>query len=156
MEITVFLFINIFTKWKSSRWRSYYNMSVIKHLHAQLIQWYKDLNYENIKWYNIESDNKIFKRWEYFSYKIMYKNIFSLLLSAERSLFHISRRWMKSFLTYTQFLAAKSLWTSLFLWRYCIPLAIWSAISTTSCVVRALGGPSLLNLHLNKNLFMFL
>ena len=36
--------------------------------------------------------------------------------------------------TYTQFLAAMSLWMIRFLWRNCIPLIICNAMNTTCCV----------------------
>lgn len=79
-------------------------------------------------------------------------NINSWFLSAVYS----NSKTAKQIPTYTQFLAAMSLWKSRFLWRYWTPFATWSAISTTSWVVSALGGPSLLSLHLRRNLFMFL
>lgn len=61
--------------------------------------------------------------------------------------------------TYTQFRAARSRCTRRLRCKYWTPLAACSAISTTSWVVRALGGPSLLTLHLPvgpRNFFIFL
>lgn len=58
-------------------------------------------------------------------------------------------------ITYTQFLAAISLWTICFLCKYCNPWATCRAISTTSCVVNVCATPSGDTLHFCKNFFMF-